>query len=91
MTLVWFRIGVLLRDSAFGRKAMVVMLLLIPLWYYFFFLLKDMMIILLQSLFLLGLVEQSGGKSLRAWLLITDPFSQCFCFARRSCCNHRRY
>jgi hypothetical protein len=73
LAVVWYRIGTLLQGSAFGRKAMLVLLLLTPLWFYFMFLLKDMAITLLQSLFLLGLVEQSSRNTFRAWLLISIP------------------
>lgn len=80
LAVVWYRIGTLLQGSAFGRKAMLVLLLLTPLWFYFMFLLKDMAISLLQSLFLLGLVEQSRRNTFRAWLLIFIPIFALFLF-----------
>ncbi len=70
LAIVWYRIATLLESPAFGRIVMVSILLLTPLWYYFFFLLKDIVIILLQSLFLLGLVEQDRRTSQWPWLLI---------------------
>ena len=70
LALTWYRIGFLLESRAFGRFAMIGVLLLTPLWYYVFFLLKDMTIVLLQSLFLLGLMQQWRSNSLRPWLLI---------------------
>ncbi len=68
--LTWYRIAVLLEGRKFGRVVLIGTLLLTPLWYYAFFLLKDLVITLLQSLFLLGLVQQWASRGLRTWLVI---------------------
>lgn len=73
LAVVWYCIGNLLQGGAFGRKAMLILLLVTPLWFYFLYLRKDIAIVLLQSLFLLGLVEQWLRNNLRSWLLIILP------------------
>jgi hypothetical protein len=70
ISIVWYKIGVKLESSDFGRAVAVVVALLTPFWYYFSFLLKDMVIVFLQSLFLLGLVTALGRRGLSSWLLM---------------------
>jgi hypothetical protein len=67
---VWYRIGVELDSRYFGRVMAVAILLLTPLWYYWMFALKDIIIVLLQSVFLLGLVQASQGRSVTGWLIV---------------------
>jgi hypothetical protein len=70
LSLIWYRIGVLLETPRFGRRVLLGSLLLTPLWYYVFFLLKDLAIALLQSLFLLGIVWQwTRVRVAGPWLL----------------------
>ncbi|MBU1962835.1 MAG: hypothetical protein KJ675_16880 [Gammaproteobacteria bacterium] len=57
LAIIWYRIGLTLESSQFGRRMMLLILFLTPLWYYVFFLLKDMSIALLQSLFVLAVVQ----------------------------------
>ena len=57
LSIVWYRIGLVLNGRAFARAASLAVLLLTPLWYSVFFILKDMVITLLQSVFLLGVVQ----------------------------------
>lgn len=70
LALTWYRIAALLESRRFGRVVLISILCLTPLWYYVFFLLKDLTIALLQSLFLLGLVQQWRRSALSLWLLI---------------------
>lgn len=70
VALTWYRIAVLVESREFGRVVLISILFLTPLWLYFFFLLKDLTITLLQSLFLLGLVQQWRRNALLPWLLI---------------------
>jgi len=70
LALTWYRIAVLTESREFGRVVLISILCLAPLWYYVFFLLKDLTITLLQSLFLLGLVQQWRRNALLPWLLI---------------------
>ncbi len=70
IALVWYRIGLILGDSTFGRTIAAGTLALTPLWFYVFFLRKDLVIVLLQSLFLLGLVQQWRQNRLDAWFLV---------------------
>lgn len=70
LALTWYRIAALLESPTFGRGVLISILFLTPLWYYVFFLLKDLTIALLQSLFLLGVVQQWRRNSLLPWLLI---------------------
>ena len=70
LAIVWYRIATLLESPAFGKIVLFSILALTPLWFYIFVLRKEIVIILLQSLFLLGLVEQDRRTSLWPWLLI---------------------
>lgn len=71
ISVVWYRIGVLLEGPDLGRRLLICTLLTCPLWFYFFFLLKDLPIVLLESLFLQGMVTVWRGGTLRGWLTIT--------------------
>ncbi len=70
LSIVWYRIGLILEGQRFARTVSLVVLLLTPLWYYAFFLLKDMTIALLQSAFLLGVVQIWSTVRMRAIALI---------------------
>jgi hypothetical protein len=70
IALTWYRIGVLLESFRFGRKVLVGVLFLTPLWFYTFFLLKDLLVVFLQSLFLLGLLQNWRNSSAKSLLLI---------------------
>jgi hypothetical protein len=70
LAITWYRIALLLESATFGRTVFVGILALTPLWFYVFFVLKDITIVLLQSLFLLGLVQQWRSNQLSAWFLI---------------------
>lgn len=70
VSLTWYRIAVLLESREFGRVVLISILFVTPLWFFCFFLLKDLTITLLQSLFLLGLVQQWRRNGLLPWLLI---------------------
>ena len=67
---VWYRVGLELESRAFGRAMALIIVLLSPLWCYWMFLLKDLFIALLQSLFVLGIVQVSSGRSKAGWLLV---------------------
>ena len=67
---VWYRIGLELESRQLGRALALAILLLTPLWYYWMFLLKDLLITLLQSIFLLGAVQVSAGRSKGWWLVV---------------------
>lgn len=70
IALTWYRIGVLLESFRFGRKVLVGILFLTPLWFYTFFLLKDLLVVFLQSLFLLGLLQNWRHPNAKSMLLI---------------------
>lgn len=70
IALTWYRIGVLLESFRFGRKVLVGVLFLTPLWFYTFFLLKDLLVVFLQSLFLLGLLQNWRNPNAKSLLLI---------------------
>lgn len=87
LSLVWYRIGLILEGRRFARQVALAVLLLTPLWYHVSFLLKDMTITLLQSLALLGTVQVwtrarpvsvvlLGGSSLFLLLLRTPLLLQ---------------
>ncbi|WP_161568872.1 hypothetical protein, partial [Exiguobacterium sp. SH5S13] len=67
LALAWYRIAALAESREFGRVVLISILCLTPLWYYCFFLLKDLTITLLQSLFLLGLVQQWRRNTVLPW------------------------
>jgi len=70
VALTWYRIGFVLGDRGLGRAMAAGTLMLTPLWFYVFVLRKDLVIVLLQSLFLLGLVQQWRQNRWGAWLLL---------------------
>ncbi|HPT50717.1 MAG TPA: hypothetical protein PKZ22_11035 [Accumulibacter sp.] len=70
ISLTWYRIGVLLESIRFGRKVFLGVLFLTPLWFYTFFLLKDLLVVFLQSLFLLGLLQNWQRPCAKSMLLI---------------------
>lgn len=71
VALTWYRIGFVLGDRGLGRAMAVGTLMLTPLWFYVFVLRKDLVVVLLQSLFLLGLVQQWKQNRWGAWLLVS--------------------
>jgi hypothetical protein len=70
VAITWYRIAVTIESSRLGRWVVIAVLAVTPLWYYVFILRKDMTIALLQSVFLLGLVEQWHQRSARSWWLM---------------------
>lgn len=71
ISIVWFKIGLIINDKRLGYIFATGILLLTPLWYYWTTLSRELAVILLQSLFLMSLMAiYKNGESLKTNIVI---------------------